>query len=242
VTKRIVFIALGTVLIVVGALTAIAGTALLVLFRGSDTLSSGPEHATTQTVALVTTLDDVQGSSGPGDTVGTPSITLSVTSSGRDVFIGVGPAAAVDRYLAGAPIERVTDLEVDPFKLKTVRRDGSATPQPPAAQSFWTAKASGPNPRLTWNITDGSYRLVVMNADSSPGVAIDGKFSLTVPHLFGVALGLLIGGVIALIIGVVLLVLGLRTTTERQQTVPVGSYPPPEQGPSPPPQQPGARS
>jgi hypothetical protein len=235
VTKRIVCIVLGSLLIVVGALTAIGGTALLALFRGSDTLSSGTEHATTQTVALVVKLDDVQGASGPGDTVGTPSITLSVTS-GRDVFVGIGPAAAVDRYLAGAAIDRVTDLEVDPFKLKTVRRGGSAVPQPPAEQSFWTVKASGSNPRLTWNITDGNYRLVVMNADSSPGVAVDGKFSLTVPHLFGVALGLLIGGVIALIVGVVLLVLGLRAEARRQQPAPVAGYPPPGPGPSPPPQ------
>ena len=235
-TKRVVCIVLGSFFIVVGALTAIGGTALLVLFRGSDTLSSGTEHAATPTVALVTALDDVQGGSGPGDTVGTPSITLSVTNSGRDVFIGVGPAAAVERYLAGAPIDRVSDLKVDPFRLKTVRRDGNATPQPPASQSFWTAKASGSNPRLTWNITDGSYRLVVMNTDASPRVAIDGKFSLTVPHLFGIALGLLIGGVIALIIGVVLLVLGLRTAPGRQEPVPVGNYPPPGPGPSPPPQ------
>ena len=154
-TKRIVFIVLGTLLIVLGALTAIAGTALLVLFRGSDTLSSGTEHAATQTVALVTRLDDVQGASGPGDTAGTPSITLSETSSGRDVFIGIGPAAAVDRYLAGAPIDRVTDLEVDPFKLKTVLRDGSATPQPPAgavvpdSEGEWIESQSGPGTSLT---------------------------------------------------------------------------------------------
>jgi hypothetical protein len=232
VTKRIVCIVLGSLLIVVGALTAIVGTALLVLFRGSDTLSSGTEHATTQTVALVVRLDDVQGASGPADAVGTPSITVSATS-GRDVFVGIGPAAAVDRYLAGAPIDRVTDLEVDPFKLKTVRRDGSAVPQPPAEQSFWTAKASGSNARLTWHITDGNYRLVVMNADSSPGVAVDGEFSLTVPHLFGVALGLLIGAAIALIVGVALLVLGLRAEAGRQRPAPVGNYPPSGQGPRP---------
>jgi hypothetical protein len=232
-TKRIVCIVLGTLLTMVGALTAIGGTALLVLFRGSNTLSSGTEHATTPTAALVIALNDVQGASGPGDTVGTPSITLSVTSSPHDVFIGIGPAAAVDRYVAGVPIDRVTDLEIDPFKLKTVRRDGSAVPQPPAEQSFWTAKASGSNPHLTWKVTDGSYRLVVMNADASPGVAIDGKFSLTVPHLFGVALGLLIAGVIALIAGVVLLVLGFRTQPGRQQPAPVGRHSPSRQGPSP---------
>jgi hypothetical protein len=41
---------------------------------------------------------------------------------------GVGPAPAVDTYLAGAAIGKVLGLELDPFSLDAERRDGSAQP------------------------------------------------------------------------------------------------------------------
>jgi hypothetical protein len=43
---------------------------------------------------------------------------------------------------------------------------------------------SGRQATLDWKITDGSYRVVVMNADAAPSVALDGRFALTIPHLF----------------------------------------------------------
>ena len=49
-----------------------------------------------------------------------------------------------------------------------------------------------------------------MNADASRSVAVDGRFALTVPHLFAVGIGVLIVGIVVLVIGVVLLVVGIR--------------------------------
>ena len=50
---------------------------------------------------------------------------IDVRGWGKPVFVGVGPAEAVDRYLAGASVETVTDVEVRPFELTTTVREGS---------------------------------------------------------------------------------------------------------------------
>jgi hypothetical protein len=160
---------------------------------------------------LVAAVDDIKGTHGFATVVGRPSLTLNAQSSGSPVFVGVGPAAAVDRYLAGASIDRVTDFDVEPFRLTTQRQDGSARPAPPAEQRFWTVSSSGLSARVDWRIADGSYRLVVMNADASPNVAVSMSAVLTVPHVFAIGLGALIGGVVIALIGALLIVLGARS-------------------------------
>jgi len=209
--KKVIALVLGALLLIGGAVLAVGGIVLMAAFGRDGTLTSPSERLATPTTALVAALDDIEGTSGVAAGAGTPALRLSVTGSGSAVFVGVGPAAAVDRYLAGSRIDRVTDLEVDPFALKTVRQDGNATPGAPDSQTFWTARASGPVASLNWKITDGSYRLVVMNADARPGVQADGRFTLAIPHLFGIGLGILIGGLILCLIGALLLVLGVRT-------------------------------
>jgi hypothetical protein len=235
--KRVILIVVGIVLLVGGVVTAIAGGALMALFGSANTLSSGTERADTSTVALVTAMDNIKNSKGFASAVGTPSVSLSANgTSNHDVFIGIGPAADVESYLAGAPIDKVTDLEIHPFRLKTIRRDGVQQPKPPATQKFWTVQASGTDPHLSWNINDGSYRLVVMNADASPGVAIDGRFALTVPHLFSIGIAILVAGIIVVLIGLLILVLGLRAGSgSRSSQIAAGSgippsYQPPAQG------------
>jgi len=209
--NRVLAIAVGLVLALGGAVVAFAGGALMFLLGSDSTLTTGQEQVTTSTSALVTPIDDIAGTRGVTAALGAPVLRVSATGTSRQVFIGVGPAAAVDSYLAGAAIDRVRDLELDPFALRSDRREGSARPGSPEAQTFWLAKGSGTNPSLNWKIRDGSYRLVVMNSDASPGVSIDGRFGLTVPHLFGFGISALVGGAVATFIGVLLFVFGLRT-------------------------------
>jgi hypothetical protein len=72
------------------------------------------------------------------------------------------------------------------------------------------AKASGNHPTLTWTVTNGSYRVVVMNTDAAAPVAFAGGLDLTIPHSFAIGIGLLIGGIVLVLIAVVLIVLGAR--------------------------------
>src|SRR5205823_6492825 len=119
-----------------------------------------------------------------------------------------GPAAAVDRYLTGVAIDKVTRFELDPYRLETTRHDGTTQPAAPNQQTFWTSQATGTNPTLTWKVTDGSYRIVLMNVDASPGVAVDARASLNIPHLFAIGVAVLAGGLIGVAVGIVLFVVG----------------------------------
>jgi hypothetical protein len=126
------------------------------------------------------------------------------------LFLGIGPASAVDRYLSGVSHDVATDVSVTPFHLTLARQGGTATPAPPGSQSFWVASASGTHPALTWTVTSGSYRVVVMNTDAAAPVAFAGGLDLTIPHSFAIGIGLLIGGIVLIAIAIVLIVLGVR--------------------------------
>ena len=82
---------------------------------------------------------------------------------------------------------------------------------PPAAQPFWTAKTTGTNVSLTWPASEGTWSIVVMNADASAGVAADLDLGVKVNFLGWVALGLLIVGGILVLAGVALMFFGFRS-------------------------------
>jgi len=220
--RRVVLIVLGVVLLVIGALAAIGGGALMALFGSSNTLSSGVQQVSTPTRALISPADSIQGASGAQTVFGSVRlrITATPTGAGHDLFLGIGPASAVDSYLSGVSYDEATDVSVAPFHLTLARHGGTATPPPPESQSFWVAKASGSHPTLTWTVTAGSYRVVVMNADAAAPVAFAGGLDLTIPHSFAIGIGLLIGGIVLIVIAIVLIVLGARTRP-RPQSRPV---------------------
>jgi hypothetical protein len=225
----VVLIVLGGVLLVLGALTTIGGGALMALFGSSDTLNSGVQQVSTPTRALVSPVAAIPNSTGVQTIFGTVRLHITATpaGTGQHIFIGIGPAAAVDRYLSGVSHDVATDVSVTPFHLTLARHGGTATPPPPGSQSFWVAKASGNHPTLTWTVTSGSYRVVVMNTDAAAPVAFAGGLDLTIPHSFAIGIGLLIGGIVLIVIAIVLIVLGVRARP-RPQSRPV---PDPAAGP-----------
>lgn len=211
--KRVALIAAGAILMIGGGALSAGGGAVLATVGTDSRISSGTHAASTPTSAFVTEQGDVSDH-GTG-VFGRPSLGISVTAADKPVFIGVGPAAAVDRYLAGAAVETVTDFEVRPFRLTTTRVDGTAGLPSPLDQTFWVEQASGLAPAsANWKIRDGGYRVVVMNADGSPGVNVDGGLSVRVPHLSAIGASLLAGGLFVVFIGMALLVIGLRTKHE----------------------------
>jgi len=212
VAKRVVLIVLGSVVAAIGVLAAIGGGALMALFGSNNTLSSGVQHVSTPTRALVSPAGSIQGTSGAQTVLGNVRLRFTATpaGTGHQLFLGIGPASAVNRYLSGASYDVATDVSVEPFHLTLARHRGTATPAPPGSQSFWVAKASGTHPTLTWTVTSGSYRVVAMNTDAAAPVAFAGGLHLTIPHSFAIGIGLLTGGIVFIVIGVVLIVLGAR--------------------------------
>jgi hypothetical protein len=212
-SKRTALIAAGVVLAAGGGVTAVAGGATLAIAGTDSTLSTGRHALTSDTAALVSDradLDDLDGAH-----IGNPSLKLAVTGSDRPVFVGVGPAADVDRYLAGASVETVDAVDADPFRLETTVRTGTAQLAPPVDQDFWVARSSGATSAATsWHLHGGKYRFVVMNADGTPGIHADGKFGLDLPWLAPVAFTAFGGGAAVLLAGLTILVLGLRNQRE----------------------------
>jgi hypothetical protein len=198
---------------VIGVLAGIGGGALMALFGSNDTLDSGVQQVSTPTRALVSPASSIHDTSGVQTAFGSVRLHITATpaGAGQHIFLGIGPASAVDHYLSGVSHDVATDVSVDPFRLTLARHGGSAMPPPPGSQSFWVAQASGNHPTLTWTVTSGSYRVVVMNTDAAAPVAFTGGLDLTIPHLFAIGIGLLIGGIVLIVIAIVLIVLGARS-------------------------------
>ena len=212
---KIVGIAVGALLAFCGLAVGASGGAVLAQFGGDGTTSSGSREFSTSRTALVTQAADLNDIGEAADIIGDPRVRLSLhaTDPRHGVFVGVGPAASVDRYLSAAAIDEVTDFDVHPFRFERRSRDGFGRPERPADQSFWVAQSSGHDgASLDWKIRSGEYRLVVMNADASPGVRTQGDVSLTIPHASAISWSLMGGGLALLLAGIATIVLSVRAS------------------------------
>jgi hypothetical protein len=202
----------GIALAIIGVLLALAGGAVLAIFGGDGEFDSGSGRLESPTAALVSEVADIQYDDDATEVLGDTALRLSANSAGGErIFVGIGPAAEVDQYLSGVAIDRVTDIEVDPFRVQSTRQPGTAEAEAPSDQTFWVAKnQSDGKASVEWKLRDGDYRFVVMNADGSPGVSADASLGVTIPNLPDIGLGLLVVGLLVLIGGVVLIVVGVR--------------------------------
>ena len=203
-------------LLVVGSIVALCGAGLLaaggVGFVYDQTqrdaqgfLMSSPERHSTGTYALVSEQVDLYGPGWvPSGLLGTVKLR---SDSARPVFVGIGPASDVERYLAGVPRVELRDLG----DVTRSRLGGTATPARPQAQAFWVARATGSGEQaVRWKARDGDWRAVVMAADGSRGVDADLSVGATFPDLDWLSGGLLAGAAVLLLAGGTLIYLGAR--------------------------------
>src|SRR2546423_9004262 len=150
----------GGILATFGRVVALGGGGILAIGGSDGTFSSGHRDVSTGTSALVSQVAKINGTADVTSVLGHPRVKISADSvrGDKNVFVGVGPKAQVDRYLAGAPIDKGNDFEVDPWSLDKTRRKGTSKPQPPATQSFWVAKSAGSTPPIDRKVRDGNYR------------------------------------------------------------------------------------
>jgi hypothetical protein len=150
-----------------------------------------------------------------GDNLGTVRIQAS---SEQPVFVGIGPSADVQDYLAGIQHDTITNFDTDPFTFDSRYRDGTARPSVPTSQGFWQAWSSGPGIQtVRWPVEKGNWSVVVMNADASAHVVAHTQLGASVPGLRWVAGGLLGVGAVILLAGLVLLYLGTGSTPSRSR-------------------------
>jgi hypothetical protein len=198
--QKAIGITIGTVLALTGLIVGSAGIAVLATIGSDGKVSSGSQSFDTPGAALVTSAADLRRPEKVSDIVGDPRVQLHVQST-KPAFVGVGRADDVERYLKGAPVDEVSDFDVDPFKMEHHPRAGSKRLAAPGEQSFWIARGSGTSASLDWKAGSGEYRMVVMNADGSRGVRTHGDAAVTVPHSAAIAWSLVGGGLLLLLGG-----------------------------------------
>jgi hypothetical protein len=211
-----------TLLTVFGSIGALAALALLVaatalgiahtqrdddgFFTTSTERHSTGSHALTHEGIRIGDVSELPG--WVDERFGTVRV-RATSPDGTPLFVGVARTAEVERYLAGVAHEQVTDFDADRFRTQT-RVAGGAPRGEPGGEEFWAASASGSGTQtLDWELAEGTWSVVLMNADGSRGVATDVELGARVGLLPAAALILL---VLALLIGagsVAMLVFGL---------------------------------
>jgi hypothetical protein len=143
------------------------------------------------------------------DMVGTVRIRVTPARGTGTAFVGIAPAGAAARYLAGVDYSTVRGAAGDHGTY--IEHAGSAPAVPPRQAGIWTVHAAGPGTQtLTWAVRGGDWMVIVMNADGARPVSLQVNVAATLPALPWIAAGLLIGGVIVLAGGVLLIAVPLR--------------------------------
>ena len=120
-------------------------------------------------------------------------IRVTPTSPDRALFVGIGPATDVDRYLAGVRHTVITEF----WGEKTEAVDGGSPGSAPGTQDFWVASATGAGPQtVVWEPADGSWTVVVMNADGRPGIDVGADLGARTPTVLWIAVGVILAGAI----------------------------------------------
>jgi hypothetical protein len=205
-TSNVVLVVIGSVVALLGFLALAGGGALVgvdqtqrdrdgFVMSPSERFATGTHAVLSESVALRV--------SGPDWVAERMLGTVRVRSESRGpVFVGIAREADVQAYLGGVSRSVVTDFSTGGASYDTF--GGGAPAAPPAAQEFWVASAAGAGEQvLEWEVRDGTWNVVLMNANGSPVVAADLSIGAELDGLlwFGlglVGLGLALGAVAAI--------------------------------------------
>jgi hypothetical protein len=199
---RLIAAIFGAIVALVAFGLIVGGVALIVVHgtqRDADGFLTSPVYRLeTPRYALVS--GEVDLASRPGDwfPAGLADVRLTAEAvAGEAVFVGIGPSDDVDRYLGSVARDEVTRLERGPGDVEYRPIEGGSPERDPADQGFWAVSASGEGPQtVTWELDQGSWSVVVMNADASEGVTVRFAAGARIPLLLAIGIGFLIGGLL----------------------------------------------
>ena len=213
-------------LIVTGAIAALVATALVAggaLALWGDSLKDDDGYLKTDTErfhagtrALAT--DNLDVDLGDADFLAQSDdlgkIKVSAESrDGKPVFVGIARTSDVEKYLDGVPYTSVDDVEVSPFEADYTRHAGNRHPVAPEHAGIWVESSQGNDRQaIDWEVDDGDWSVVVMNADGSLGVNADVQAGADIPFLDELGWSAIGSGAFALIIGIGLIALAARRT------------------------------
>jgi len=194
------FLVAGTFLTIGSALTA----------EDDGYFDTSPRRFGTETVAITTEEADLAADPAPPDRLW-DFIDLSVRfrfeGLGEEVFLGVADETDVNDYLGSAAYEQVREIRPgEPVRYRTF--SGGDVIEPPAEQDFWVAAASGSGSQeLVWDVTSGTWVVVLMNADGSPGVVADVAVGAKSGVVLPIGIAMLAFGVLVFVVAVVIILL-----------------------------------
>ena len=178
-------------------------------------LSTGKDRYAASTYALASDNLDVNldGAGWIMDRGDLGKVRLAVKSSaGKPVFVGIARTSDVSDYLRSTSYTSVTDVDYSPFRASYRDHGGDRRPALPAQQGFWADSAHGSGTQtVAWDLEDGDWSIVVMNADGSRGVDTHISAGAKLPFLGTLGWVSLGGALVLLMTAGTLLYLGLRT-------------------------------
>jgi len=198
--KRAVLIMTGLLLLVLGLGAATAGTGIVAAVGSDGAYSANAGKINGDGRALV--LNDFTVNTGGNTDVVTSvaDLTASVSAAnGKDVFIGVGPAADVTKYLQNVQRDVVSDVSGDNARLIPI--PGDTAPAPADQQSFWTSSATGSAPTIKLDPA-GRQAMVIMMADGSQPVNVNLKVGIASSMLFPMGIGLIVAGLLLILLAI----------------------------------------
>jgi len=216
---RIVLLVFGILFVITSFGLLIGGSVLLTLensFKDSQGfISTHNIEVTAKSAAVVT---------GPADfrmdtvvwsrprNLATVKIVATEVDPKKQVFIGIARTSAINSYLDGISYSETRDFSVHSDTLRLNTFQGANAAPAPTTQNFWVASVNGSGTQtLQWDITEGRYSVVLMNADGSSPIDADVSVGIKVPVVFhAVGIGLLVAGIIFLLGGGVMIFFGAR--------------------------------
>ena len=211
---------------------AIASLSILVLLVGAGFqwlehekdadgyYNTSSERFSTGTHALSTDNLDLDDGIPGRDHYGDAKLTVR-SEDGKPVFVGVARTSDVDAYLARSSRATLTDFDVDPFRAEYHTIGGDLAPAAPATQDIWAEHVQGAGKQtLKWDVEDGDWTVVVMNADGSAGVNADISAGANLPVVGTLATVFILGGLGGIAVGGGLVAFGLIALRRRTPTFP----------------------
>jgi len=211
---RIIAVVVG-VLVGLFALAILAGGLFLTIGSALTAEDDGyfdtaPRRFGTETVAIATEEAELAADPAPPDRLWDfidLSVRFRVEGLGDDVFLGVASESDVNAYLSSAAYEQVREIRPgESVRYRTF--SGGDSIDPPVDQNFWVAATSGAGAQeLVWDITGGTWVVVLMNSDGSPGVYADVSVGAKSGIVLPIGIGMLAFGLLLFIVAVAIILL-----------------------------------
>jgi hypothetical protein len=131
------------------------------------------------------------------------------------LFVGIGSRDDVESYLGGVARDEIIDIEPNGDVDYNALPGGAASAAAPVDQAFWVASATGPGDlEFEWDIEEGEWIAVLMNADGSPGIVADVTVGIRSSAILVAGLVLLAVGALFALVAVAIILVAVRGQRE----------------------------